>query len=131
MKTQKTILITEDDKDIREGVAYVLHLKNFLTLEAQNGREGVELALSKHPDLILLDLLMPEMDGMAMLKKIRQDAWGEHVPVIILTNLNADDERLVEGMVTNKPLYYLIKTDWNFNQIVEKVEKILETHDAS
>jgi CheY-like chemotaxis protein len=88
------------------------------------------MALGKHPDLILLDLIMPEMDGMTALKKIREDAWGEKVPVIILTNLSATDEQLVEDMVTHKPIYYLIKSDWNLRDVVAKIEKILETQNA-
>ena len=124
-KTQKTILVVEDERSLRDAIVDILHLKNFLTLEAKNGREGVELALAKHPDLILLDLIMPEMDGMTALKKIRTDAWGEKVPVIILTNLSATNEQLVEDMVTHKPMHYLIKSDWKLYDVVKKIEKIL------
>jgi CheY-like chemotaxis protein len=127
MNTQKTILVAEDDTILRDAVADTLRLKNFLPIEAKNGTEAVELALSKHPNLILLDLLMPEMDGMSALKKIRQDSWGAHVPVIILTNLNADDELLVENMVAYKPLYYLIKSDWKVDDVIEKIQKIVGT----
>src|SRR3989304_9443406 len=93
MKTPKTILIIEDEKSLRDAIVDILRLKNFLSLEAKNGREGVELALSKHPDLILLDIIMPEMDGITALKKIREDAWGKKVPIIILTNLSATNEQ--------------------------------------
>ena len=130
MKKQKTILIIEDEKSIREAIVDVLNRKNFLPLEAKNGREGVELALSKHPDLILLDLIMPEMDGMTALKKIRADVWGADVPVIILTNLSATSEKLVEDMVTHKPLHYLVKSDWKIHDVVDKIEEILETQDT-
>jgi DNA-binding response OmpR family regulator len=132
VKKQKTILIievVEDEKSLRNAIVDILHRKNFNTLEAKNGREGVELALSKHPDLILLDLIMPEMDGMTALKKIREDAWGAHVPVIILTNLSATDEQLVEDVVTHKPMHYLIKSDWKLHDVVKKIEEILKTQD--
>jgi len=127
MKTQKTILIVEDEKSLRSAIADILHLKKFLILKASNGREGVELALSEHPDLILLDLIMPEMDGMTALKKIRADAWGKEVPVIILTNLSATNEQLVEDVVTHKPMHYLIKSDWKIHDVVDKIEEILKT----
>ncbi|HUD09675.1 MAG TPA: response regulator [Patescibacteria group bacterium] len=127
METQKTILIVEDEKNLREAIADILRLKNYLPLEAENGKVGVEMALSKHPDLILLDLLMPVMDGMAALKKIRADAWGAKVPVIILTNLSATNEQLVEDMVTHKPMHYLIKSDWKLHDVVAKIEEILKT----
>lgn len=127
MKTQKTILVVEDEKSLRDAIADILRLKNFLPLEAKDGKEGVDIALAQHPDLILLDLLMPVMDGMTALKKIREDAWGTKVPVIILTNLSATKEQLVEDMVTHKPMHYLIKSDWKLHDVVKKIEEILET----
>ena len=126
MKPQKTILIVDDEKSLSEAIVDVLHRSGFLSLEAKNGREGVELALGKHPDLILLDLVMPEMDCMTAFKKIRIDAWGAHVPVIILTNLSATNEQLVEDMVTHKPMYYLVKSDWKIHDVVYKIEEILQ-----
>lgn len=121
----KTILLVEDEEIICKAYADELRDEGFLVFTAKNGREGVEQALSKHPDLILLDLLMPEMDGMTALKKIREDSWGSKVPVIILTNLNANDENLIQNMVINKPLYYLVKSDWNLSQVVEKIKERL------
>lgn len=127
MKKQKTILVVEDEKSLREAIVDILKRKNFLPLEAKNGKEGVDLALSKHPELILLDLIMPEMDGMTALKKIRQDTWGEKVPIIILTNLSATSEKLVEDMVIHKPMHYLVKSDWKIHDVVDKIEEILKT----
>lgn len=123
---QKTILVVEDEKSLRGAVVDILQLKNFLTIEAKNGREGAEIALSKQPDLILLDIMMPEMDGMAALKKIRGNSWGERVPIIILTNLSAVKGQLTDDKVANRPTYYLIKSDWKLSDIVKKIEKILE-----
>lgn len=122
MKIQKTILIIEDEKSLRNAIADILRLKNFLPIEAKNGREGVELALSRHPDLILLDVIMPEMDGMSALRKIREDSWGKMVPIIILTNLSGTVEQLMSEVVTR----YLIKSDWKLHDIVKKIEEILE-----
>jgi len=126
METKKTILIIEDEKNLRDAIVDILKIKNFDPLEAKNGREGVELALSKHPDLILLDLILPEMDGMTALKKIRADDWGANVPVIILTNLSATNEQLVEDMITHKPMYYLVKSDWKLHDVVDKIDEILK-----
>jgi DNA-binding response OmpR family regulator len=131
MDTQKTILVIEDEKNLRDAITDILRAKNFLFIEAKNGKEGVDQALSKHPDLILLDLLMPEMDGMTALKKIREDVWGEHVPVIILTNLSATDEKLVEDVVTDKPMYYLVKSDWKLHDVISKIEEILNVEHKS
>lgn len=125
MKKQKTILVVEDEKVLRKALVDTLHKNDFASLEASNGREGVEIALSENPDLILLDLLMLEMDGMTALKKIRKDSWGAKVPVIILTNLNPTSEKVVEDVVTQEPLFYLVKSDWKVHDIVAKIEESL------
>lgn len=127
MKTQKIILVVEDEKSLREAIVDTLRRKNYNPLEAKNGREGVDIALSKHPDLILLDLIMPEMDGMAALKKIRQNVWGAKVPIIILTNLSANNKQLAANMVKYKPMFYLVKSDCKIHDVVKKIEKMLET----
>ncbi|MCE9644002.1 response regulator [Candidatus Parcubacteria bacterium] len=125
MKKKKTILIVEDDDNIRDLVVIALTPKGHTLLQAKNGAEGVELALANHPDLILLDLMMPVMDGMTAFKKIREDAWGKNVPVIIMTNLSATEDKLVADMVANKPLHYLIKSDWEIPDVIKKIEAAL------
>jgi len=126
MKQDKTILIIEDEKDIRQALRDVLQLKKYKTLEAQNGSEGVDMALANHPDLILLDLIMPGINGMDALAKIREDDWGKNVPVIILTNQNANSEQIIKDMITRKPLEYLIKSDWEIHNVVKKIGEILQ-----
>ncbi len=125
MQTQKTILVVEDEKILRDAIVDILRLKNFLPLEAKNGNEGVDLALKKHPDLILLDLIMPAMDGTAAFKKIRKDVWGRKVPIIILTNLSTTNEQFMDTTATRKSTYHLIKSDWKLHDIVKKIEEIL------
>ncbi|MEI7791957.1 MAG: response regulator [Candidatus Berkelbacteria bacterium] len=125
MKPQKKILIVEDDQSLRDAIAEVLRSKAFLPIEAVNGKEGVEKALSEHPDLILLDLVMPVMSGMEALTKIREDKWGKNVPVIILTNLDASDDRLTEDVVKGMPIYYLVKSDIKIYDVVDKIEKLI------
>ncbi len=66
--TLKKILIIEDERSLREALADILTIKNFLPFSAKNGKEGVEIAAKEHPDLILLDLIMPEMDGTIALR---------------------------------------------------------------
>ncbi|MBC7943558.1 response regulator [Candidatus Saccharibacteria bacterium] len=125
MNKKMTILIAEDEKALRNILRDFLQDNQFLTLEAENGEEAVQLALTKHPDLILLDLMMPIMGGMDALKKIREDSWGQNIPVIILTNLNATDGQLVEDIVEQSPSYYLIKSDWKIKDVVIKIKQIL------
>lgn len=75
MKTQKTILIIENEKSLRGALVDVLSTRDFTTIEAKNGKQGVKLAFAKHPDLILLDIIMPEMDGMDVFRKVRENTW--------------------------------------------------------
>ncbi len=126
MKTQKTILIIEDEKYLREAVVDILHSKNFIMLQAKNGKDGLKIALTKHPDLILLDIIMPEMDGTTVLKKIREDAWGKTVQIIILTNLNKTNEQFLIDTEKNELTQCLIKSDWKLYDIVKKIEELLK-----
>lgn len=81
----KNILIIDDDSLIRKALGEALAAKGFGVREAENGKKGLESALSSHPDLVVSDLRMPEMDGLTMLEQLRQDAWGKTVPVIMLS----------------------------------------------
>ena len=122
----KTILIVEDEQDLREALTDKLTREAFTVLEAKNGKEGLDKALGEHPDLILLDIVMPEMDGMTVLRKLREDTWGKTVPVILLTNLSATEESIIEEMVKYAPSHYLVKSDWKIKDVVEKIKETLE-----
>lgn len=81
----KTILVIEDNTDIRENTAEILELAGFKTLSAENGRKGIDLALKEKPDLIICDIMMPELDGYGVLHLIRKNPETESVPFIFLT----------------------------------------------
>jgi len=121
----KKILIIEDELDMLEVLGDKFSAENFEVLKAKNGDEGLEVSLREHPDIILLDLVMPKMDGMTTMKKLREDEWGKTVPIIILTNLSATDEKLIMGMVEGEPMYYLVKSDWKIKDVVKKVKEAL------
>lgn len=99
------------DKFINEG---------FEIIQAQNGVEGLEKALKDHPDLILLDIIMPKMDGITLFKKLREDEWGKTAGVIILTNLSGDGQ--VSELLKSGVYEYLIKTDWTLDELAAKVK---------
>lgn len=119
----KKILIVEDELALLYALASQFDKKQFKVLQAVDGEEGLKSALEHHPDLILLDLLMPKMDGMSMLKELRKDMWGKDVKVIILTNLS-DAEKIDEAL-KNGTYDYLVKKDWNITQVIEKVKHSL------
>src|SRR5438876_10549070 len=103
MDNKKTILIIEDEPPMTQVLADTLSENNFETIQAKNGIEGLGLALEQHPDLILLDVLMPKMDGITMMTQLRQDDWGKIVPVDILTNVYPDTDETTKAIVSNQP----------------------------
>ncbi len=121
-----TILIVEDDKTISKVYSDELSDSGFDVLVAFDGLSGFNIANEKKPDLILLDILMPEMDGLAMMDKIRNAGlYGKKVPIILLTNLSADEERIMQAIIKNEPAYYIIKSDWNLVDVVDKINERL------
>lgn len=121
----KKILIVEDEQSLRETLVDKLTREGFDVLEAKNGEEGLERTLKEHPDLILLDIVMPKMDGMTMMKKLREDEWGKRVSIILLTNLSATDAEIIKGVIEDEPSYYLVKSDWKIKDVVNKVKETL------
>lgn len=120
---KNTVLIIEDEVDLRHLLKEKLESEDFSVLEAENGKVGLETALSAHPDVILLDIVMPAMDGLSMLRELRRDEWGKKVVVIILSNLNKVG-KISEGMEEN--VYdYLVKSDWEPNDVVDLIRKKL------
>ena len=128
-KTNKKVFlieVVEDDTSLANVLQDKFKLEGFDAVMAKDGEEGLAVALSKHPDLILLDIMMPKMDGITMMKKLRNgDEWGKNVPIILLTNLSADDEKINWAIAENAPAYYLMKSNWTINDLVEKIRERL------
>src|SRR5258706_10155022 len=120
----KTVLIIEDDQIILEMYRDKFQVSKFGVITALNGQDGLSAALRYHPDLILLDIAMPKMDGMTMMKHLRQDPWGQTAPVIILTNLNIDG-KILEEIIKNKPTYSLMKANTTPDDVLAKATDIL------
>ena len=123
---KKRILIVDDEEAMRKAISEALTNQEMVTLTANNGEEGLLVSLKEHPDLILLDILMPKMDGMIMLQKLRADEWGKTVPVIILTNVNPSANSVINSVLNDEPAYYLIKSDVKLGGIVEKIKEVLK-----
>ncbi|MDR3549088.1 MAG: response regulator [Candidatus Pacebacteria bacterium] len=117
----KKILIAEDEPAMLSALRDKFAREGCEVITAEDGEIALSLAATEQPDIILLDILMPKVDGMEVLSKIREASeWGKKVPVIILTNLPAD-ERIMGGIVKDEPSYYLVKSDWKLSEVVEKV----------
>ncbi|OIO08128.1 hypothetical protein AUJ35_00870 [Candidatus Falkowbacteria bacterium CG1_02_41_21] len=120
---RKKILIVEDDVLLVKAISYEFEQENFEVFTAGNGEDGLKMAEQHLPDLILADINMPKMDGLAMLKALRATEWGKNMLVIMLTNYS-DEQRVLEAL-SQKAFYYLVKSDWDLSQIVAKVKEKL------
>ena len=125
MSEKKKILIVEDESAMIEALASKFRKEGFDVLEAGNGEEGVALALKEKPDLVMLDIIMPKLDGIGVLKKIREDsAWGVDVPVIMLSNLSDADN--ISEAARYRVFDFLVKTDWRLDDVVKLVREKLK-----
>ena len=120
----KKILVVEDDLSYLKLLVSQLTAKGYTVLEARNGKKGLAVALKEKPDIILLDIRMPVMDGMAMLDLLRKDAYGKTAKVIVLTNLEPDDA-IVSKVVDDHPTYYFVKSDTNLDDLLDKITEVL------
>jgi len=120
---QKKVLVVDDEKVLLELLVSKMEQNGFTAIGARDGDEGLQKALAERPDLILLDIVMPKMDGITVLKKLRQDDWGKNVPVIVLSNLNTAEA--VEKSLENGVYDYLVKVDYSLDDLVAIVKKKL------
>jgi len=123
-QTNKKVLVIEDEAPLRGVLSDKLTEAGFNVLVAGNGKEGLEVALQEKPALILLDIVMPIMDGMPMLKQLRETPDGKDIKVIFLTNLS-DIKSLADAMEQGSYVY-LVKADWTIEAITEKVKELLK-----
>lgn len=120
----KKVLVVEDEKSLLSVICEKLSNEGLSVFQAKDGVEGLAMSLKNHPDMILLDILMPKMNGIDMLKHLRQDPWGKSAQVILLTNLSTagkSAEATEAGVIE-----YLVKTDWTLADIAKKVKAKLE-----
>jgi len=123
MKKEAKILIVEDEEPMLRSLTDEFTEAGFDVVQARNGEEGLKAVLEDGVDLVLLDIILPKMDGMTMLKKMRADSKGANMPVILLTNL--DYSVGVAKAMESGAYDYLVKTDWTLSDVVEKVKERL------
>lgn len=120
MDPYKKVLIIDDEVQLLNSLRLKFLREGFLNLfTAENGTDGLDIALKEHPDLILLDIIMPGMDGMEVMKKLRKDPWGKNAKIIFLTNLPSQDKELeAKSHGVND---YIIKSNTKLEDIVKLV----------
>jgi DNA-binding response OmpR family regulator len=117
------IAIIEDDAVINQMYRMKFEANGFDVQVADNGKTGVEMVKAYAPDIILLDLQMPEMSGDEALKKIRSESWGARIPVIVLTNLGVEESpKILKELGVHS---YIVKAELTPSQVVERVKEAL------
>jgi len=120
---KKTILIVEDDKFLRDLIVQKLTREGFNTIEAVDGEQGIEKIKEEKPDLVLLDLILPGIDGFDVLVKIKEDPVLAEIPVVILSNLGQRDD--IERGLKLGAKDYLIKAHFTPGEVIDKIKSAL------
>lgn len=121
---KQKVLIIEDDKFLRELISQKLMKENYETSEAIDGEEGIKKIKEEKPHLVLLDLILPGIDGFEVLSRMRDDPVVSSIPVIILSNLGQKED--VEKGLKLGAADYLIKAHFTPGEIIEKIKNILK-----
>ncbi len=123
-KNNKKILVVEDDDLTLKMLSSSLREEGFFVFEAMDGKEALDVALKECPDLILLDVVIPEIDGMTVFKRLRESGCCTKTTIILLTNLE-ETEAITEALKAGT-CDFMIKTDWSVGDVVNRVKKHLE-----
>ena len=121
---QTHILIVEDDIFLAEIYQKKFEMEGFKVSMASNGEKGLADIKKKRPDIVLLDILLPKLDGFAVLEATKEDSSVKNIPIILLTNLGQKDD--VQRGLDEGAVDYLIKTHFKPSEVVDKVRKVLE-----
>lgn len=120
----KSILFIEDESALQKILGEALSKKGYEVIPALDGQIGLRLVKTKKPDLVLLDLILPKIDGFKILKQIKEDPETGEIPIVVLTNLEGveDADRALEIGATA----YLVKDNHSLEEVVEKIKKALD-----
>jgi CheY-like chemotaxis protein len=125
MNEQKTILIVEDEADESTYLGALFEDHGFAVISAGNGREGFEKAKSRHPDLITLDISMPEESGVRMFRDLQGDPETSDIPVIVITGITHDFKRFIETRKQVRPPEGYFDKPPDRERLLAKINEIL------
>lgn len=125
MENIKYILVVEDENTLAFALKKKLEGVGYLVEVAMDGKDALAKVGQKKPDLILLDLILPVMDGFAVLKELKNTPESEGIPVIVLTNLSSDED--IADVLNAGGTDYFIKTEHSLDDILIAVKSKLET----
>lgn len=119
----KKILFVEDESALQRAVTQILGEGGYQVLSALDGDAGVTLAKQELPDLILLDLILPKMDGFKVLEELKKEPATQKIPIIILTNLEGSQD--VEKALALGATTYLVKTNYKLEEVMERIKQFI------
>ena len=119
----KKVLIVEDDPILQKAIQDYLKSDGFEVEVASDGEEGLQMAKTKNPELILLDIILPKLNGFEVLKAVKADEKIQKVPIILLTNLGGMND--VEKALALGASTYLVKSDYSMGEISQKIKDTL------
>jgi len=117
----KTILLVEDEPTLQKTLSTALTQEGYMVKNALDGEAGLRLAKEIKPDIILLDLILPKMDGFEVLGELKKDETVKNIPVIVLTNLESTQD--IEKALTLGATNYLVKANYDLKDVIEKVKE--------
>lgn len=121
----KTILVIEDNLEIRENVSELLELKGYNVVVANNGREGLEAAIKYQPDLIVCDILMPELNGHEVLISLKKSRGTSTIPFIFLT-ASVEKREIKQGLELGAAAY--IRKPFEDDELMEEIDRCLKNN---
>lgn len=126
LNEQKKLLIVEDDRSISSAYGDFFERREFVVEYAYDGDEGLKKIKEFSPDIIILDILMPKIDGLNMLEQLREEEApvGQYIPVIVLTN--HDDRNAMKRALELKAEEYILKAESSLGDIAKKVDRLIE-----
>lgn len=123
MPNDTKILIVEDDTLLSRMYEKAFKFEKYEVHVARNGKEGVSAAKKLKPDFILLDIMMPEMNGLEALDKLKADKDTKNIPVVMLTNLSGDED--VESALSKGALKFIVKSEHDPKEVVDMVKELI------
>ncbi len=128
MQAKKKVLVIDDENDILLIIKSALHEEGYDVTTANNGYDGLALAEDASPDLIILDIMMPEMDGFEVLQQLKENEKTAQIPVVILTGMSSKD-KIREAL--NKGIDYYIVKPFEYQDLVSKVKIAIDDAERS
>lgn len=125
---KKKVLIIENEKPLLSVITDRFVKEGFEVISAANGKDGLDSALKNHPDVILLDIVIPVIDGATLLGELRKDSWGKDAQVVLLTNLTNAEKKM---KAYQKGIFeYLMKCDIAIDELVDQVKKKIKERES-